>query len=224
MLGFEAVGRLALGEVPPATATQLIAAQGTYTLTLQSVDSAVSMSAAAGALALTMQTVTGAVSLPAAQGSYALTGYDAGLPYQVFMAASPFLITERSQMMFAALGEVALGEYRASSRPTFQTHFPDIVASTSLPADQGSYTLTGRDAALFLGFTLDPITGVYTLNGQSAVFQINLPAAQGAYALTLVAVDMVRAVSKIRRFPRVGTSTATARSRGAGIRTRSYGG
>lgn len=225
MLGFDALGRRALGQFSDATASAVTAATGTYALSFQTVNSQVSMAAATGTLSLSFQTAAGNISMPAAQGTYTLTGQPVTLTANLYLTASPFIITERAQFGFAALGQVALGEYSSSTRPTFQLQLQDAVSRLSMPAAQGTFTLSGQNVVLFLGSILTAVRGTYTLSGQNINVLISMPAAQGAYALSFVTADgVIRLPKKIRAFPRVGHAAFSAKSVGRDIKIRSYGG
>jgi hypothetical protein len=225
MLGYEAIGRLAVGELTTANAVAVTASSGTLTLTFQSVASQISVAADAGTLTLTFQTVNTAVSMPAGQGTFNLTGQAAALTSAFILPASPFLYTERSQFGFAALGQVALGEYQSSQRPTLQIAFQTVQSNFSMPAAQGTFSLSGQPAFLFLGNILSAASGSYTLTGSQAVFQINMPADRGTFTTTFQVYDNVITLpTKMRAFARVGRSTISARSVGRDIRAKVYGG
>lgn len=224
MLGSDALGRRALGEAGAATSSAVIAASGTFTLTFSTAVAQASMTAGVGTFATTFQTTTSVLSAPVTAGSFTLTGSDASLSLTSVLTASPFIVSERSQFGFAALGEVALGEYRSINRPTFSLDLQDATSKYSMPANGGQFTLTGGDATLFLGSIVDAVGGSYVLTGYDAVSQINMPAASGSFAFTSFATELLQRVRRIHAFPRVGRPTVSARSTGRDIKIRAYGG
>jgi hypothetical protein len=84
MLGFDAVGRLALGQIGSSGATILTASVGAFTLTGNSALFASSMPSSAGSYSLSGIDVAFAVSGAAEAGSFAETGIDA-----VFVLSMP---------------------------------------------------------------------------------------------------------------------------------------
>lgn len=225
MLGFDALGRRALGEITEATASAVAAAVGTFALTFQPVVTQAGMAADAGTLAVVFQDVNSTARLPAEQGTFTLSGQSASFVANHVMPADPFPVRDRGQLGFAALGEVAIGETKSTARPTLALSFQQSVSSVSMPAEFGTFTLTGINTDLFIGSKLTAVTGTYTLAGLDAVFMVNMPADRGTYALTFKTADGVRRIAKIRAFPRVGRGTIASRSMGRDeIKIRAYGG
>lgn len=226
MLGHQALGWFALGQITgpsayaltlelgtftvsgqDATLTNarvLACAVGTFTLAGQNVGLPVSMPAEVGAYTLTGQTatlqatrtmtaevgsytidgyVTFVVSMPAEVGSYTLTGQGSTLVKGYSINCEPFPSIRNVQFGFAALGEVAIGQSRVSEGNTFSIAGQSLSLSVNMPADAGSYIVTG-----------------------SNVIQFN------------------RVLRKFRAFTRVGHGTVSARSVGRDIKARSYGG
>lgn len=69
-----------------------------------------------------------------------------------------------------------------------------VAGAYSMPADSGSYALTGTDAALVRDYTVIAESGGYALTGQAANLLRDLitPADPGAYALTGQAANLIR--------------------------------
>jgi hypothetical protein len=77
MLGFDALGRLALGQVATTVTYSLSVDPGSFTLNGQSANYVVSFMADAGSFTLNGQAVDLHAALVAAAGSFVLTGVDA---------------------------------------------------------------------------------------------------------------------------------------------------
>lgn len=226
MLGFDALGRLALGEAPTAAATAyaVTADGGSFTLSGQEMVSAVSMPAEVGAF-----TVAGSaglvVSMPAEAGSFTITG-QASVAQAVFrLRCDPFLATTATHFGAAPLGALALGQgfLVTETSISFALSGGEAVFRHTMAAEAGSFVVTGQNMLPFEGNILTAQAGSFALTFQQFGTSITLPMGTGAFTLTGQA-ELARRSPKIRRFPRVGSTTATARSRGAGVKVRAYGG
>lgn len=135
MLGFDALGRFALGQVGSAfIVTTMIAAAGSYSLT-----------GIADLFRVNFLTVV---------GTYALTGNAAPLDRLVPAAVGTYTLTGIADLFTVTMAEAA-GSYLLTGIAA--------VLDRSFPADAGSYTLTGIDAAFIASMAMAP--GAYTLTG-----------------------------------------------------------
>jgi hypothetical protein len=163
MLGFDALGRLALGQGADQAASNviLVAGTGTYAVTGTAIGLNVGETASAGSFALTAISASFTASLAAAAGAYALTGVSAS----------------------SAIGETAaVGSYSLTgTTASFMTSFASVT---------GAYNLTGI-AATF-GPQLASTSGSYVLAGYAASEPIVGIAAGGAYAITPVPTPLIR--------------------------------
>lgn len=227
MLGFDALGKLALGELPSGVASALTADAGAFVFTGQDAALAVSMPDDAGAYTLAGQSVGFVVSMPADAGSLTLSGQAALLPSQLTLACDPFYAPEDTQFGLDALGAVALGQLYIDSEATssFEISSVDVVFSHTMAFDAGAIVWTGNAAALIEGNILSPQSGDFAVAFQPFATGVTATLETGAFAVTGPGTfDLVRRVPKLRRFPRTGTTTIAARSMAAGVRARAYGG
>lgn len=222
MYTWNAIGRLAIGQFSSGVRQASIAAEvGTYTLSGQSVG--YWLSALPGSYALTGNAVALSASLIGGTGTYTLTGQTAGLGRSTYLLAS-WRPNVRAWSLWSATGAVAIGQGSRSSaaETTYRLQGQQSGAAFTLLAATGSYALTGGDALFTVTRRAEP--GEYVLTGTAALLSTSISAVTGAYVLTGVDIEFQRRSAKIRRFPRVGSSTATVRSRGAGVKVRAYGG
>lgn len=227
MLSLEALGRHALGQASSATASSINAEAGSYALTGQTIVSTVTMPAEVGAFTVSSVSTGLVVTMPASAGSFALTGQDTVQRALVTLRCDPYVAYQTAQFGFAPLGALALGQglIDTAVAVSFDLVGTEAVFNLTMPAEAGAFVVTGQSGALFLGDIISPEAGAFTLAFQPFTTTIVLPMAAGSYALTGIGqTDLTRRPPKIRRFPRVGSTTATARSRGAGVRVRAYGG
>jgi hypothetical protein len=226
MLGFAPLGRFAIGQGRSASATLIAASAGAYTLSGQAALFSISVPLEAGAYTLTGKDAVFPVSMPAAAGSYALTGQAASLNAALSLYCSLYPATRASFVGFASLGRAALGQ--GSSLPigtTYTLRGSDIVLAFGMPANAGSYTLTGSDVRLVEGHVLTSSAGAYSLIWQDAQFSASVPLAAGSYTLSGQVIDLTRRIAKIRAFPRVGAPGFAARSTGRdAAKMRAFGG
>lgn len=222
MYTWNAIGRLAIGQFSSGVRQASIAAEvGTYTLSGQSVG--YWLSAVPGAYTLTGNAVALSASLIGGTGTYTLTGQTAGLGRSAYLLAS-WRPKVRAWSLWSATGAVAIGQGSRSSaaETTYRLQGQTASSALTLLAATGSYAVTGGDALFAVTRRAEP--GEYTLTGTAALLATSINAVTGVYTLTGIDIEFERRAAKIRRFPRVGSSTATARSRGAGVKVRAYGG
>lgn len=226
MLGFNALGRLALGEADAGSATILTANAGTFTLSLQSVAGALSLAADVGAFTISGQTASYSSSMPAAAGSFSFTGQTSAVVASFVLSASPYVLPTTSFIGFASLGQVSLGgsDTRATEI-TFNLSFQDVASNRTLYAQAGSYTITSQQVRLFEGYTIDALPGAFLISGSDVSFNLSMPAPSGSFLISAKTIDLTRRIGKIRAFPRVGNPTFSARATGRdGFRVRAHGG
>jgi len=155
-----------------STGYTMTAAQGSYTLTGQSLalNHGFKLTAAQGSYSLTGQAATpkAARLLTAAQGSYSLSGQAVALNHGFILA-------------------LAQGAYTLSGQDV------GLLRGLILALAQGSYVLTGQDATLRRGVSLVMAQGSYTLTGQvtSLLATRLLIAGQGAYTLNGQLADLL---------------------------------
>lgn len=226
MLGFYALGQLALGEGGVSTATLITAAAGSFTLSGQAISVTLPMLADVGTFTLSGQSAGLPTVLPSNAGSFTLAGQNAGLNASYFIGATPYQDGERSFFGFSALGASALGQGSQSSTGlTFSVAWQEASSVQSLAANAGAFVLSGQDSRLIEGYVLSTLAGQYAMTGNDALFTVTMPAAAGSFVLTSSAIDLVRPIGKIRAFPRVGRRSISASPTGrGGIRIRAYGG
>jgi hypothetical protein len=226
MLGFAALGRLALGQARAASATLIAASAGSYTLTGQAALFSISVPLGAGAFTLTGNDAVFPVSMPAAAGSYALTGQALTLAAAASIYCSPYPANRARFVGFSALGGAALGQGSSLSiGTTYTLRGSDIAVAFGMAASAGSYTLTGSDARLVEGYVLSALGGSYSIAGQDAQFSVSVPLEAGSYTLSGQVIDLTRGIAKIKAFPRVGAPGFAARSTGRdAARMRAFGG
>lgn len=155
-------------DAPASGGITLTAAQGTYTLTGQSVN------------------LTIARRVTAEQGTYTLTGQDVTLRQGKTLTAEQgtYTLTEQSASLLVSRQiSLAQGSYTLTGQDVTLTKSG---GDKTLTAGQGTYTLTGYDVSLSLARKLTAEQGTYTLNGQDVGLSRNgrvLQAAQGTYTL-----------------------------------------
>jgi hypothetical protein len=130
MLGFDALGRLALGEIPPSSqTTTLVADPGSYAITGR----------AAGFKATEL----------AATGSYLVTGRSASFLVRWTAGSGQYSITASNVLMATALSALS-GVYSVTGR--------DTLFGARFVAESGVYTLTLGDFELRrTGYDYDPV-------------------------------------------------------------------
>lgn len=173
-----------------AAAYTLTAAQGSYTLSGQSVNLLFGrkLTAVQGSYALSGQSANLLFNrlLAAVQGSYVLSGQAANLLFGRRLVAaqgSYSLSGQAANLLFGRLLAALQGSYALTGQSA------NLVYSAStyiLVADLGSYALTGQNANLLAAKLLAANQGSYSLTGQSAglLFGRRLVAVQGSYILT----------------------------------------
>lgn len=137
LLGFDAIGRWALGQNPSNGNAALIAAPGSYLLTGVAATFAVGFPADAGTYVITGVDVTFSSAFPAVAGSYSLTGVAATFKASFAASAGSYALTG-----FAAAEKVqfacAAGSYGVTGNAT--------TFVGTLPAVSGTYVITGSAA------------------------------------------------------------------------------
>lgn len=224
MLGFHALGQVALGQISTTAAFAVVAAVGTFNVTGQS--SALFPSASAGEFVVTGQNAALSVNMPADAGTFTLTGIGAGV------SATRTVPLDCGSFTFTGL---------------------EMTPRVTMPADVGAFTFAGFIGSLVQGYVLnaepyvsrqDVFVGfaalgqvaigqgelpdglTFQIQGQEMTFNVGMPADVGSYIVTGPSViDFVRTIPKIRAFPRVGRSTISAHPIGRdAIKIRAYGG
>lgn len=228
MLGFDALGKLALGQLPGGSASAVSADAGAFVLSGQDAVFTVAMPGEAATFTLSGQAAGLAVSMPAGTGVFTLTGQTALTPAVFRLTCGPFVASEDTQFGIAALGAIALGQlYRETDTAiSFELSGGDVVFRHTMAASVGAFVYTGQDARLVEGNVLTAEHVDFTLSFPAFATSIVLPMAAGSYAVTVQGdlMELARRSPKLRRFPRVGSTTVSARSRGAGVKVRAYGG
>lgn len=227
MLGFEALGRYALGQFTSTAAFSVTASAGSFTLTgvAAGVTAQRYLSAGAGSFTLAGPTTRFPLVMPADVGAFTLTG----------IAATPTAV----RRIVSAVGSFALSGQ-------------EITPKVTMPAGVGAYSLTGISSVLVQGYVLNAEPYVATerlhvgfaalgaisigqmqvstgftfqIGAQDIAFRVNMPADVGAFVITLPStVAFARTRPKIVAFPRVGRGAISAKSVGRDMRARSYGG
>lgn len=150
MLGFDALGRLALGEIPQgAQNVTLIAASGSYAVTGNAAWGSVWLVAQPGSYIVTGYPV--GLAGKADQGSYALTGNVVAFRSGFIAAAGSYALTG-SAATFAPVEAAASGQYTitgndvgqrfATGSGSYQVIGNAILFPVVLLAETGSYALT----------------------------------------------------------------------------------
>jgi hypothetical protein len=153
LLGFDAVGRLALGQIRQdgPTTTVLSAQGGAFAISSPAIAFRLFTVDAAGAFTRTGNAAVFKVIEPAVSGAFALSGVSATFPLTWPIAGASFTLTG----------------YAAAD-------------TTTEPAAGTSYTITGKPAAFPITFSA--ARGAFTLTGKAAVFPITWPVVGTSYA------------------------------------------
>jgi hypothetical protein len=166
MLGFAALGEIALGGVPyAAQAYQLTAGAGSFALSWQGV------------------TLTAARAVPAGQGAFARTGYAVSLKKGYRLPA------EAGATSLSGQDAALLRGYRlAAGQGSFAENgqAAGFGLSRLFASSGASVALTGQDVGLHKGFYTGAGHGSFAVAGQDAVLrrEARLAAGQGAFAVT----------------------------------------
>lgn len=150
MLGFEALGRLALAEIPEAAQTiTLTAASGVYAVTGNATAGLIGEAAQPGGYSVTGYAV--GLAGKADAGSYALTGNVIAFSAD-FMASGGSYDVTGSSAVFAPAEAAASGQYSITGSDAAQRFATDsgsyaiagsaILLPVVMPAESGSYALT----------------------------------------------------------------------------------
>lgn len=168
-----------IGAAPTRTATALavykevvvgggtlVAAQGSYSLTGQTV---------------TLTKSGAAKVLTAAQGTYSFTGQTS--PLVRGRKLSP------PQGVYTVLGsdakvDLVIAAVKGTYTLTGQTAGGGKTGNATVQAGQGSYALSGQTVTLIRGRVLVAVQGSYSVSGTSAAFQTSMPTEGGVYSLS----------------------------------------
>lgn len=150
MLGFDAIGRLALGELPSDSAQNvvLVADSGSYTITGHAIGGPLSMVAGSGSYL-----VTGSAAhllAKADSGAYALTGAGVALAVRFIAAPGTYAVTGHP-VVFGTDHVAEPGQYSVTGNP----------AQQRFATGTGHYTVSGSDAFTRSRFTAE--RGAYTV-------------------------------------------------------------
>ena len=203
-------------EEAAAAGEVIVAAQGSYSLTGQAVNTLWKhkIDAAQGAYVYTGQAAITSRGFKTigAQGSYILTGIAALFPRTHVIAGdqgSYSLSGQASNLLWNHLMEAAQGAYNltgfaattsisitivgAQGSYTYTGFAANLLWKHLVEAVQGSYALTGIAANTRVGFTMDAAQGSYNLTGLDALFPRAhvIVGTQGSYILTGQAVNLL---------------------------------
>jgi hypothetical protein len=149
MLGFEALGRLALGEIPQAAQNvTLVADPGAYAITGNATAGLIGEAAQSGSYAVTGYPA--GVAGKADAGTYALTGNVIAFSADFVASGGSYAVTGNSAV-FAPAESAASGQYTITGAD----------AAARLATDSGSYAITGN--AILFPIVLLADSGSYTL-------------------------------------------------------------
>jgi len=225
MLGFDALGRLALGETSASTSKAIQIGVGSFSVTGQAAGLAAArkITADAGAFSVTGRDAALPISMPATVGEVTFTGNAVGVVTVRRLVCSPYPIRNRQMFGFAALGEVGLGQAQEPDGVTFQISGQELTFNVSMPAEVGTFTLTGQDARIVKGLVMEALGGTFAISGQSVTLRLNMPADVGTFTTGGNVVEFIRRRPRIRAFPRVGNPTFSGRAMGRVFKARAYG-
>jgi hypothetical protein len=160
MLGFDALGRLALGQVSSQTATTdvLVADKGSFALTGKAAAFQVQLASVAGAFTLTGIGAAFVASFSAAAGSYAFTGEAAAFTVSAALNTGGFALTgidasftttvEFNAGAFAFAGiDASFRTYLAAEGYAVTITFAEEADRTDFVADTGAFSVSGGEAA-----------------------------------------------------------------------------
>lgn len=164
MLGFDALGRLALGQGGETAVSNIV------------------LVADAGSYSTTGTAISFKLGEAAASGSYAITGNAAVFGANFITSAGSYAVTGVNIDFDAALLGVA-GSYAISGVDTGGL-------DTTFVATAGSYSLTGN-ATLF-DTALLAVSGSYSITGSNALLPIDWLAESGSYEITLGQYELIR--------------------------------
>jgi hypothetical protein len=178
MLGFDALGRLALGQIPKSASIVLPATAGSYVVS-GTVAFKVSEAAGAGSYSLAGVSQGFVGSLIPAAGACAVTGVAASFAVSEALASENFALTGVSAT-FTELWVLSGSSYALTGNAV-----PDVVSET--PAS-GSYVITADTRLVAFSEVLGAgALGQITrsvLSSNTTTFPINGPAAAGSIAIT----------------------------------------
>ncbi len=193
LLGFDAIGRWALGQAPSNGNAALIGASGSYSLTGVAAAFAVKLPAAAGSYAIAGVAVTFSDKLVAAAGGYSLTGVAASFKVKFATNAGAYALTGSAiaeKVQFAC----AAGSYGITGNAT--------TLGGSLLAVSGSYVVAGSLRVIssgesgLLGFGAIGAGAIGQIGqhyvSDATTFAFNMFAAGGSYAVVPTDTPLIR--------------------------------
>lgn len=241
MLGFQALGRLALGQIPAPPGIE--ASSGAFALTVNTAILDQGLTASTGSftitgVAATLVYVTGEILSPET-GVFTLTGQDAGL--DIYLGANPgsFTLTGIAAGLDLTM-PAAVGSFTLSGPTTILARDLILYASGSFVREEADYFLFAPLGSVALGRAdvNEEFATTFALTGQDAngYSTTLLTAEYGTFTFTGKNVTLVTDAysSKIRVFPSIGRGakpralgTSPLRvfpSTGTGAKRRAFGG
>lgn len=149
MLGFQALGKDALGELTTVSAG--FAESGSFVVTGNTSLLSSTRVAGIGEFALTGQSASRVLSMRGEIGSFVHTGIAANLASDRRLVALPSILTYPKHFLFSALGELVLGGSSSSAQDTTFVLLANNVnfnIDNPLIAEQGEFVLTFVDGTL----------------------------------------------------------------------------
>ena len=149
MLGFQALGKIAIAEL--STESAAISASGAFVFTGNAALFSATRGSAPGEFTLSGQAASRVVSMRASVGSFVETGISSNLARGRRLVALPSITTSSGHFLFAPLGEFALGGGSVGSQSTtfaFLGNNINFNIDNPLVAGLGSFVLTFIDGAL----------------------------------------------------------------------------
>lgn len=149
MLGFHALGKIAIGEL--STESAVVLESGAFVLDGQPALFNQVRVAAVGSFTLSGQAASRVISMRAGAGAFVDTGIAAGLHHGRILVASQTITTTVSHFLFAPLGQFSLGGGALNSQATTFVLTGDNInlnVDNPLTAASGTFILTFIDGAL----------------------------------------------------------------------------
>lgn len=149
MLGFQALGKIAIAEL--STESAATSESGAFVVAGNAALFSLTRVSAVGGFTLSGQAASRVISLRASAGVFVETGRDAGLARGRRLVALPSVTTASGHFLFAPLGEFALGGGSVGSQSTtfaFVGNNVNFNIDNPLTAGRGLFVLTFIDGAL----------------------------------------------------------------------------
>lgn len=163
MLGFDALGRLALGQLSDQSASTAV------------------LEADAGSYVISGNATGGGSSLLAAPGSYLVVGNGGSFSSRLISDPGAYTIAGDA-VGFAITAQLQAGAY---------SYTGSVAAGVSdLAADSGSYLLAGGSEQFRTDFVA--LSGSYAIGPAPTAFQVSWPVTSGAYTVTLGEFELRR--------------------------------